>query len=145
RADYAADDDTPEDVETFGDDTVLAGATLHERLFAGYDDFVVNPRFEADSVFTSWTQFVEGTTSNPSAVRRAESVGYGNAAYGMHYAHLSSDDTPDENSRVGVYQDLTPEIAPSLFEGGNVVLSFYARGKGRSTVVEASLEYYDDT
>lgn len=145
RVDYRADDDTPEYVETFGDDTFLDAATLHERLIAGYDNFVVNPSFEADSVFTGWTQFVEGTTSNPSVERRSESDGYGNAAYGMHYAHLSSDDTPDENSRVGVYQDLTPEIAPSLFEGGNVVLSFYARGKGRSTVVEASLEYYDDT
>src|SRR5690606_40120303 len=94
---------------TFGDDTFLDAAALHERLIAGYDNFVVNPSFEADSVFTGWTQFVEGTTSNPSVERRSESDGYGNAAYGMHYGHLASDDTPDENSRVGVYQDRPEE------------------------------------
>lgn len=146
RLDYHVDDDTEEYVEIFGDTVNIDPASMETRLIPGYENFIINPSFEADVLLDHWDQVTEGTTSDPAVAKINENDGMGSAIYGSHFAHISSSITADSNSRVGMSQTITKEISPTLFpETGthDIVMSLYARSKGIPGVLDLRIEYFD--
>ncbi len=147
RLDYHVDDDTAEYIEIFGDTTYINPASLETRLIPGYYNYLIDPSFEAETLLDHWDQVTIGTTSDPAVAQVDENAGMGSAIYGMHFAHISSSVTTDENSRVGISQIITREGTEGLFpETGtsDATLSLYARGKGSPTILDLRLEWYDD-